>query len=336
MKGSVGQPVFWIAVTAITPCSAGTVTSDAIALDEGNVTALLENTSQRFVDAMQRLVTDGYRDEYSARRWEAVETHLSEERVARLEYRFGSNGNEGVRIYHAMGGEPLGTFAQETFHGPSRPPSTTSSEASSGGEEDPDVRASRINGYASQDMDDARWFTEDDGLHVRAGIQRLESSAFHPYEINGGDRALDPEFKALATLERDITEGAVPRGGSIRLLVSAETCTSCQYAFAAAARAYDVDIQVTRIVPAVAPIEQRALISSGTARLKGPRLVDVTTGRPLLAADNLAAARVAQVRQALSPNAMQRRFRGISWVPRAFREAAPPAEPTVPNERGCE
>jgi hypothetical protein len=336
MKGPAGQLAFWIAVATAPRCFAGVVTSDVVTLDEGNVTALLENTSQRFVDAMQRLVSNSYRDEYSARRWEAVETHLSDEPVARLEYRFASNRNEGVRIYHAMGGEPLGTFAQETFHGPSRPASTTSSHASSDGEVDPDVRAARIDGYASQDMDDARWFAEDDGLHVRARTQRLEGSAFHPYEINGGDRALDPELKALATLERDIAQGAVPRGGSIRLLVSGETCTSCQYAFAAAARTYDVNLHVTRIVSAVAPVEQRALVSNGTARLKGLRLVDATNGRPLLAADNLAAARAAQVRQALSPTAMQRRLRGISWIPRTFREAAPPAEPTVPNAPGCE
>lgn len=303
---------------------AGQVTLETLSLDEGNSSAMLEATSQRYVDVMRRIVATHWPDAYSARRWETLESRMADTPVARLEYRYVVNGVESTRVYHAMGGPPLGSMAEETFKGPSQVSSPESlSEFDFDTGTNPAVRAARLDGYAEQDAADAPLFAEDDAIHVRARIRPLRTSAFRPYETDGMDAALDPEFKALAELEHDVLSGTVPRGGSARLLVSAETCRSCRYAFDAAARTYEMDLRVVRMLPSLPPAEVSRLVADGTARLKGLRLVHPSSGRPLLAADVLASAREAQVRQSLSPAPMRRQLRGVSWEARTFRLDVP-------------
>ena len=299
---------------------AGDVTLETLSLDEGNSSAMLEATSQRYIDAMRRVVATHWPDAYSARRWETLESSMANMPVARLEYRYVLGGVESTRVYHAMGGPPLGSLAKEAFEGPSQvssPESLNEFDFDAGA--NPAARTARLDGYAEQDAADASLFAEDDAINVRARIRPLQTSAFRPYETEGMDAALDPEFKALAELEHDVLSGAVPRGGSARLLVSTETCRSCRYAFDAAARTYEVDLRIVRMLPSLPPADVSRLVAEGTARLKGLRLVHPSSGRPLLAADILAGAREAQVRQSLSPAPMRRQLRGVSWEARTFR-----------------
>lgn len=303
---------------------AGQVSRIALALDEGNASAMLEATSQRYVDAMQRIVQTRWQEAYTARRWETLEAAMADTPVARLEYRVSAGGSP-VRLYHGMGGPPLGTVAKEALGGPTPPPSPTSLSIDDPWDSaaDPEaVSASRAS-YQAQDAEDAGMYAPDDGLHVRARMRAVDGSVLHPYEIDGSDRALDAEFKVLAELEHDLRSGAIPRGGSAALLISTETCNSCDYAFRAISRHYGIDLHVTRIVSSIPPAERTRLIAEGRARMRGTRLVDAASGRPLLATDALASGRESQVRQALSPSAMNRRFRHVTWEPRTFRLATP-------------
>src|SRR5260370_26162452 len=102
------RPAFVAALSAgilasvVCPTSrAGVVELGRVTLDEGNVTALLETTSQYYVDAMRALIDERYRDDYRAIRWEALEDAMRDAPVARFEYRFEINGVPRVRIYHA-------------------------------------------------------------------------------------------------------------------------------------------------------------------------------------------------------------------------------------------
>ncbi|UPG90658.1 hypothetical protein L2Y96_02475 [Luteibacter aegosomaticola] len=237
--------------------------------------------------------------------------------MARLEYR----GPDGAvaRIYHAMGGSPISDLAADIFTGKSRPVTPDSIDEFELEEPAPDVRAASLARYVAHDLEDASMFTPDDALNVRARLRPMEDSRFHPYVIDGMDRALDAEFKAVAALENDLSASNVQRGGKATILLSGETCSSCEYALKAAARHYDIDIHLVRMMPTTSPAESNRLIKEGIARWRGARLVDPATGRPLLAADALGSLREGQVRQAITPAAMKRRFANIPWEPRTFR-----------------
>lgn len=301
--------------------SAGSVSSTALVLDEGNTSALLEATSQRYVDAMQRILQARWRGEYTARRWEALEAIMAETPVARLEYRVSDSAP--LRLYHGMGGPPLGSMAEEAFQGPTPSSSPTPFDDFDDAPPEPHATSAMRAKYGAQDAADADMYAADDGLHVRARLRSLDGSVLHPYPIDGTDRAFDAEFKVLGELEHDLRAGIVPRGGKASLLISAETCSSCGYAFDAIANRYGIDIHVTRVASSIAPSDRSRLIAEGTARMRGIRLVDKASGRPLLATDILASAREAQVRQSLAPAAMNRRFRHVTWEPRAFRLGTP-------------
>src|ERR1044072_3924322 len=103
------------------PAHAGALVVEDLDLDEGNVGALLEQTSQYYIDAMHKLVNARYKDDYRAIRWEDLETSMNRARVARLEYRYELAGQPKLRVYHAMGGEPLGALGESIFEGPTRP-----------------------------------------------------------------------------------------------------------------------------------------------------------------------------------------------------------------------
>lgn len=331
-----------LSLLMLTPASAcaGTFTREALTLDEGNASAQLAATGQRYVDAMHHLIEARWRDAYSARRWETLETALAHTPVARLEYR--APDGTVARIYHAMGGAPLGELAAETFTGPSRPSTPDSMDGSDVEIDDtnPSDRAARLEKYARVDAEDAAMFSPDNALHMRARLRSTEGTLFHPYTIDGEDRALDAEFKAVAALEGDLLEGNVPRGGKATILLSGETCNSCDYAMRAAAMHYDIDVHLVRMMSRPTPAEGKTLIAGGKARWRGTRLVDQATGRPLLAADTLDGLREAQVRQAITPAAMSRRFANIPWEPRAVRLTppegkVPPGEATAGTPPDC-
>lgn len=90
---------------------------------------------------------------------------------------------------------------------------------------------------------------------------------------------------------------------------------------------YGIEVRVSHMFGSIPSGEQRALIESGSARLKGRMLVG-STGEPLLARDVLDSARAAQIRRDLSPRALDRTFKGFSWRRRSFR-LAPPRLPRV-------
>ncbi|WP_213949830.1 hypothetical protein [Luteibacter sp. dw_328] len=341
------------ASTISSACMGGVVETDRITLDEGNVTALLESTSQHYVDAMRSLISERYQDEYRAIRWEALENVMRDAPIARLEYHFAVNGVANVRVYHAMGGRPLGSLAKSIFEGPTRPgtPDTPASPMDIESEDEGSVRALPAVDEVAADLEDNRFYTEFDEINVRAPMMADDSSALEAFLVEGENRAFDPEFKALRAIERDLRTGVIPSGGRIQGSVSGMACTSCKYAMKRFSDTYAVDVRLAQVFPSMSRHAQAELIASGRARLRGTMLVDTVTDRPLLAADLLRGAREGQIRRSLSPRAMGRSFKGMPWARRSFRlnpirlqrvsegssEGSPPPRPRVPKDpaTGC-
>jgi hypothetical protein len=308
------------------------VTVDAMGLDQGNVTAQLERTSQYFVNAMRRLLTEDYTDSYRAIRWETLEEAMTRARVARFEYRYTVRGTEYIRVYHAMDGKPLSMIAAEVFSGPTPrgSPTPPRSPVSPEGSIDSDTDTAFGTGTVSEhrdmvaaDIGDDVLFAEFDALNVRARILPGDGSVLDGYAVPSMQGELDAEFKVLRAIEHDIQAQVVPRGGRVRGAVGGATCSSCRDAMRDFARAYDADVQVTQMYGSIARSEQQALIASGRARMRGQMLVDANGGEPLLARDVLGGARAAQVRRELSAGSMGRAFKGMSWRQRSFRLGAP-------------
>jgi hypothetical protein len=339
--------------TASLPTAAGSVALERITLDEGNVTALLESTSQFYIDAMRALIDERYRDEYRAIRWETLEEAMRGASVARLEYRFEMNGLPVVRVYHGMGGRPLGSVAKSVFEGPTRPgtPDTPVSPMDSEEEEGLFPRRTSLVDEVAADVADDHFYTGFDEVNVRAPVLAEEESVLDAFVVEGRSRAFDPEFKALRAIERDLKRGVLPRGGTIYGSVSEVVCSSCSYAMQRFADTYAVDLRLAQVFPSMPRAAQDKLIASGSARLRGNLLVDAVSDRPLLATDALRGARDGQIRRSLSPRAMGRNFKGTPWARRSFKlnpirlprvsesstEGSPPPRPRiskVPTE-GC-
>jgi hypothetical protein len=311
-----------ILISIASPMStAGVVELGRVTLDEGNVTALLEVTSQFYVDAMRALIDERYRDDYRAIRWESLEDVMRDTPVARLEYRFEVNGVPTVRVYHAMGGRPLGSVAKSIFEGPTRPgtPETPLSPMDSEGEEGVQARRMSSVDEVAVDVADARFYAGFDETNFRAPVLADDESVLDAFVVEGRGRALDPEFKALRAIERDLQNGTLPRGGRIYGSVSEISCTSCEYAMERFADTYAVDIRVAQVFPSMPRKAQTDLVASGSARMRGSMLVDAVSERPLLATDLLRGAREGQIRRALSPRVMGRDFKGTPWARRSFR-----------------
>jgi hypothetical protein len=326
---------------------------ERVVLDEGNVTAFLEATSQRYVDAMRALINERYQEEYRAIRWEALESAMRDAPVARLEYRFTVNGIANTRVYHAMGGRPLGSLAKSIFEGPTRPgtPDTPVSPLDSGSEDEIAAHSFPAMDEVAADLEDSRFYTEFDEINVRAPTMGEDESVLDAFLVEGEDRAFDPEFKALRAIERDLRTGVVPRGGSVQGSVSGIACTSCKYAMKRFSDTYAIDVRLAQVFPSMSHAAQTELISSGRARLRGGLLVDAITDRPMLATDLLRGAREGQIRRSLSPRAMGRSFKGMPWSRRSFQlsplrlprvsegssEGSSPPRPRVPRDptAGC-
>ncbi len=308
------------------------VTVDAMGIDQGNVTAQLERTSQYFVNAMRRLLTEDYADSYRAIRWEHLEEAMTQARVARFEYHYTVHGTEYVRVYHAMDGKPLSIVAEDVFSGPTPrgSPTPPRSPASPDGSIDSDAETASGVGTVSEhrdmvaaDISDDILFAEFDSLNVRARVLPATGSVLDGYPVPSMQGDLDAEFKALRAIEHDIQARVVPRGGRVRGAIGGATCSSCRDAMRDFARAYDADVQVTQMYGSIARSEQQALIASGRARMRGQLLVDAHGGEPLLARDILGGARAAQVRRELSAGSLGRAFKGMPWRQRSFRLGSP-------------
>ncbi|NID16149.1 hypothetical protein [Luteibacter yeojuensis] len=307
---------------------AGSVVVDDLDLDEGNVVALLEQTSQYYVDAMHELVNARYKDEYRAIRWEDLENAMTQARVARVEYHFEIDGRPRVRVYHAMGGVPLGVMGEDIFRGPTRP-GTPVTPTDAGPPEahweidegDPAPNEPQRD-LAGLDADDEVFFDHFDDIDVRARILPGQGSALPSFHIDGQDRALDPEMKALRHIEDDMKNKIVPSGGRIDAKIGGILCSSCRHAMQTMARAYDVDIRATQIFQTMPRRRQDAMLQSGRARMARGRLVDASSGRPLLAHDVLNGAREAQVRRSLGVRSLDRSLKGVQWSKRSFLPAA--------------
>ncbi|NID16153.1 hypothetical protein [Luteibacter yeojuensis] len=318
-----GRAVFVLACLAgaSSLAHAGNVVTDDLSLDEGNVTALLEATSQRYVDAMHRLIEARYRDDYRAIRWEDLEISITRARVARFEYHYTANGADRTRVYHAMGGEPLSSLGGQIFEGPTRAGTPVSPDSPASMDEAEVFReppAPTIDRVAADAADDAL-FSGFDDVDIRARILPTGNSVLQPFPIDGEDKALDPEFKLLRHIEHDIQNGIVPSGGRIQGAIGGNLCSSCRYAMKSLSNEYGIEVRVTQMFASLPRREQDALVQSGRAVLKGRLLVDARSERPLLAYDALNRARTAQVQQKLGPRAMGRTFKGMLWRNRSFR-----------------
>ncbi|MDF4005249.1 hypothetical protein P3W33_17760 [Luteibacter sp. PPL552] len=309
------------------PSNAGTVSIQTVGVDEGNVTALLEASVQRSIDAMRALIGQTHAGTYIARRWESIETHMREAPIARFEYRFQTAGQPRLKVYHAMGGKPLGLVAREAFEGssPLRTPDSPDSDFEWTDEAEArfqSVRPSDGELAAAEDADTV-FYTGFDDLDVRAPFRSPSGSVMEAFWHEGRHHALDPEYKALRAIEDDLRNGVVARGGEIRGMVSTGACTTCRASARQLAAHFDVDIHMTQIFGSVPRSQRDALVASGRARLKGLKLVDAMTDRSLLAADVLADARAVQVRRNLNPSALNRVIKGVPWSGHALQLAAP-------------
>lgn len=315
--------------------TAGSVVFDTIGLDEGNAAALLEATSQHYVHAMQKLLSDKYRGEHRAIRWELLEKQLSETRLARFEYRYLRNGRHAVRVYHAMSGDPLSVLAKSLFEGPT-PATTPTSPLPDYDERYVDAANdadAAVDDVVLRDAEDEAYFAGFDTVDVRARALPLDDSVLSPFSVPGERGALDAEMKILRTIEQDIAAGTIPPGGSLQGFVSSMACASCRSGMHSLAEAHGLDVRVSQFYSSLPLAEEEAAVASGSARLRAGMLVDASSGRPLVANDVLTAARKAQIRQALSPDSMDRSSRGMLWRQRSFRLMPPRVPQEAPEAR---
>jgi hypothetical protein len=330
MNTTAPLPLFALVLALpFTSASAGSLTINRLDLDEGNVVALLEASSQRHVDAMRSIIEASYPGEYSARRWEMIENQARRMPVARVAYEYPLGRGTAVRTYHAIGGEPLTRVAAHALGGPT-PPGTPSSAGSSPtsptwSEDDDTPPAQRVSDaeLVAAEMADEPHYVPSDDTDIRAGFRPSERTALKPYWHQGSYHALDPEQKALRALEDDILDGKVPRGGKVQAWLSSVVCATCRRPIERMAEAYGLDVAFTEMVPFVPTNITRAEIEAGRGRMKAMRLVHAESGMPMGAFDALDVARDAQVRQALSPAAIERSSRGVSLPARKFRLGPP-------------
>ncbi|KJV35444.1 hypothetical protein [Luteibacter yeojuensis] len=313
----------------VATASAGRFTTTRIDLDDGAVVALLEASSQRHVDAMRSIIKASYPGGYSARRWEIIENHARRTPIARVRYEYPLGRSTAFRTYHAMGGEPLSRIAALALGGPT-PPGTPSSAGSpplspTWSEDDDTPPAERVSDdeLVAAEAADAPHYAAPDDTDVRAAFRPSDRTVMKPYWHQGSYHALDPEQKALRALEDDILDGKVPRGGKVQAWLSSVVCATCRRPIERMAAAYDLEVSFTEMVPFVPADVTRAEIQAGRGRMKAFRLVHADSGMPLGAFDALDVARDAQVRQALSPAAIQRASRGAHSPMRTFRLAPP-------------
>lgn len=270
---------------------------DRIAADEGMVAALMEDTSQRYVDAMLRIVKEKHPGPHGVRHWEALEDRMSSHPIARLEYRYKSKGREMLRTYDGMNGAPLSEQAADILEGASPPGTPDSLESFDDWAPAPPLDEARL---ARIDVDDNRHFIDTE-TRQRARILPSEGSALRPYAIDGSQRSLDAEFKVARQLENDIQTGAVPGGGSVRLYTTNSLCNSCETSLKTVSSAYDLDMRVTLLKQRLSPAERSQLMSSGQVRSRGSALIRSDNARPYLASDVVAHAREQQVKRVLKP-----------------------------------
>lgn len=330
MNATAQLPLFVLLLAApFASASAGSLTISRVDLDEGNVVALLEASSQRHVDAMRSIIETSYPGEYSARRWEIIENHARRTPIARVAYEYRLGQGTAIRTYHAVGGEPLTRIAAHAMGGPT-PPGTPSSAGSSPAsptwsedDETPPARRVSDDELVAAEMADEPYYLPSDDTDIRAGFRPSERTVLKPYWHQGSYHALDPEQKALRALEDDILDGKLPRGGKVRAWLSSVVCATCRRPIERMAEAYGLEITFMEMVPFVPTNVTRAEIAAGRGRMKAMRLVHAESGMPMGAFDALDVARDAQVRQALSPAAIERSSRGISLPARKFRLGPP-------------
>ncbi|HEY4092427.1 MAG TPA: hypothetical protein VGN46_13020 [Luteibacter sp.] len=313
--------------------------TDYLDIDEGCATALLEASSQRHVDAMRHIVAERYPGTLSVRRWEDVESHLRTATLARLEYEYSTGGAVAIRVYHALGGQPLGDVARNAFEGET--PGSPESPSSPGWSDSDDPAVATFGRMTDEDVAamearDETAYSGFDQTDIRASFRPAGRSVLKPYWHQGRYHAFDAEQKALRAIEEDILDGRMPRGGTVRGLMSGAPCATCRESIKAFADTYDLDITLSGMSPTVPVRVKDGLLASGRARMKGPRLVDVASGRPMVAFDVLAGARDAQVREGLGPLAHERASRGARWQRRSFRLGPPPARAAAGSALGTE
>jgi len=312
------------------PALAGSVVLGYVDLDEGIAVALLEASSQRHVDAMRRIIAERHPGGHPMRRWEMIEEHMRNATLARFEYRYEKGGEVIIRTYHALGGDPLGRVAYRALAG--EVPASPTESASSGDDSDSDSQTTSER-VSDDELEAGEWrdrtfYAGFDEHDIRAPFRPRGRSVMHPSWQKTRYHALDAEQKALRAIEEDILDGKMPRGGSIRAWLSGSACAECRHAVRVFADTYDLDIRLNGMSSAVPVRLKEQLLTTGRARMKGPRLVDAVSGRPLVAFDALHGARQAQVRESLAPEAVEREAAASPWQPRVFRLAPPRS--TVP------
>lgn len=327
-----------LAMPCADPRATGVVRIDRITLDEDNVVALLEETSRYHVDAMRALIDARYRDDYRAIRWETLETTMRDAPLARLEYRYMVDGVERVKVYHAMGGPPLGSVARSIFEGPTRPATPQTPETSFWPDESDDDGAIATKVYdladeVAADTEDSALFVGFDETNVRARIRPADGSVLTAFADDERIRSFDAEFKAMRAIEHDLLTKTLPRGGSVRGFVSSSMCPSCTYAATRLADVYEMDVHLKHVSHLLPYTIRDELVNTGQARIRGTLIVDATSGRPLMANDLLLGVRESQIRQSLSPQAMGRTFKGVSWTPGSLHLGLPKASrlPSLPR-----
>lgn len=305
---------------------AGEVRVESIDVDDGNVVALLEASSQFHVDALHALVAERHGRPYTPRHWEALESALREARVARFEYRYAIDGVERTRVYHALSGEPLSRLTTRLLEGATPPLTPDTPEAgqaswniSDSDEEDDVVELTPDPVFAEADAEDAVFYKGFDASEVRAGFRSPAGSVMSAGWDARGYHALHAEYKALRAVEQDILDGTVPRGGRLLAHIGGALCGHCQFNVRDLARAYDVDVHVVHMFGSATQSRRAELIDAGRARMKGLQLVHAESGKPILAYDVLQGARDKQLQQAITPLITGRSPRMPAWSRRSLR-----------------
>lgn len=131
---------------------------------------------------------------------------------AAFEYTFVQDGRSRTRIYYSMSG-------------PSDPPTGLT------------LPAPHLLSYIAEDS-----------TRVHTYASRYDRSTLTATQLEGENssavRARDAELKALRTIERDIQQRVVTRGGSLTAFISQPVCDSCEHVMHRFSDIYGVDMSV--------------------------------------------------------------------------------------------
>ena len=216
-----------------------------IEVGAGNIPGILDKEAQYHLDAILMAIADNKEVVTNSRQMYHLRSRMAGMTVARFEYTYEVDGREYTRVYHARSGRSIGgTILDAKYER-----NATSSESDGSGTLEDDI---------ARDLGEDRFYPADTPFDVRVtNLRPVKGSAI----ASKGVKA-DAEFKAIRSIQTDIVENRVPKGGKLAAYVTKEPCATCRDAIRNFAAEYDIDGTVYHLIEARGnvPVEGKGLI----------------------------------------------------------------------------